>query len=75
MGKDKLLFTPGPLTTSETVKQAMMRDPGAASVRKMPVAQVANIVGPTLEQMSFRAQRGISLCTEADRSSRRAKAR
>ena len=27
--KDKLLFTPGPLTTSETVKQAMLRDLGS----------------------------------------------
>jgi 2-aminoethylphosphonate-pyruvate transaminase len=29
MEKDKLLFTPGPLTTSESVKQAMMRDLGS----------------------------------------------
>jgi 2-aminoethylphosphonate-pyruvate transaminase len=29
MEKRKLLFTPGPLTTSETVKQAMMRDLGS----------------------------------------------
>ncbi len=28
-GKDKLLFTPGPLTTSYTVKQAMLRDLGS----------------------------------------------
>jgi 2-aminoethylphosphonate-pyruvate transaminase len=27
--KDKLLFTPGPLTTSRTVKQAMLRDLGS----------------------------------------------
>ncbi len=27
--KDKLLFTPGPLTTSQTVKQAMLRDLGS----------------------------------------------
>ena len=27
--KDKTLFTPGPLTTSRTVKQAMLRDMGA----------------------------------------------
>src|SRR5881397_3152163 len=27
--RDKLLFTPGPLTTSLTVKQAMMRDAGS----------------------------------------------
>ena len=29
MTKDKLLFTPGPLTTSETVKAAMLRDSGS----------------------------------------------
>jgi len=29
MEKHKLLFTPGPLTTSDTVKQAMMRDLGS----------------------------------------------
>ncbi len=28
-GRDKLLFTPGPLTTSETVKGAMLRDLGS----------------------------------------------
>jgi len=27
--KDKPLFTPGPLTTSQTVKQAMLRDLGS----------------------------------------------
>src|SRR5687767_9948325 len=27
--RDKLLFTPGPLTTSQTVKQAMLRDVGS----------------------------------------------
>ena len=27
--KDKILFTPGPLTTSRTVKQAMLRDLGS----------------------------------------------
>jgi 2-aminoethylphosphonate-pyruvate transaminase len=27
--KDKVLFTPGPLTTSRTVKQAMLRDLGS----------------------------------------------
>jgi 2-aminoethylphosphonate-pyruvate transaminase len=30
--KDKLLFTPGPLTTSQTVKQAMLRDLGSRDV-------------------------------------------
>jgi 2-aminoethylphosphonate-pyruvate transaminase len=29
VGSDKLLFTPGPLTTSETVKSAMLRDVGS----------------------------------------------
>jgi 2-aminoethylphosphonate-pyruvate transaminase len=27
--QDKRLFTPGPLTTSQTVKQAMLRDLGS----------------------------------------------
>src|SRR6476659_6245070 len=30
--RDKLLFTPGPLTTSRTVKQAMLRDLGSRDV-------------------------------------------
>lgn len=30
--KDKLLFTPGPLTTSTTVKQAMLRDLGSRDI-------------------------------------------
>src|SRR5512133_1702487 len=30
--KDKALFTPGPLTTSRTVKQAMLRDLGSRDV-------------------------------------------
>lgn len=40
-GKDKLLFTPGPLTTSEPVKRAMLRDLGSrdtafiATIRKI----------------------------------------
>src|SRR5580658_5556702 len=29
LARDKLLFTPGPLTTSATVKQAMLRDAGS----------------------------------------------
>ena len=29
MTKDKLLFTPGPLTTSATVKEAMLHDAGS----------------------------------------------
>lgn len=30
--KDKVLFTPGPLTTSQTVKQAMLRDLGSRDI-------------------------------------------
>ena len=30
--KDKTLFTPGPLTTSRTVKQAMVRDLGSRDI-------------------------------------------
>ena len=30
--KDKMLFTPGPLTTSQTVKQAMLRDLGSRDI-------------------------------------------
>ncbi|HEX4541941.1 MAG TPA: 2-aminoethylphosphonate--pyruvate transaminase [Candidatus Acidoferrum sp.] len=33
MTRDKLLFTPGPLTTSETVKQAMLHDLGSRDAR------------------------------------------
>jgi 2-aminoethylphosphonate-pyruvate transaminase len=29
MSQNKLLFTPGPLTTSETVKESMLRDLGS----------------------------------------------
>ena len=29
VARDKLLFTPGPLTTSLSVKQAMLHDPGS----------------------------------------------
>jgi len=32
MAKDKLLFTPGPLTTSETVKSAMLHDYGSRDI-------------------------------------------
>jgi 2-aminoethylphosphonate-pyruvate transaminase len=32
LSKDKVLFTPGPLTTSRTVKQAMLRDLGSRDV-------------------------------------------
>ena len=30
--REKTLFTPGPLTTSQTVKQAMLRDLGSRDV-------------------------------------------
>jgi len=30
--KDKILFTPGPLTTSQTIKQAMLRDLGSRDI-------------------------------------------
>jgi 2-aminoethylphosphonate-pyruvate transaminase len=39
MEKQKLLFTPGPLTTSETVKQAMMRDLGSRDVEFLELAR------------------------------------
>ena len=37
--KDKPLFTPGPLTTSLTVKQAMLRDLGSRDVEFIGVVQ------------------------------------
>lgn len=37
--KDKVLFTPGPLTTSRTVKQAMLRDLGSRDFNFMKVLQ------------------------------------
>ena len=37
MRKPKLLFTPGPLTTSETVKQAMLRDLGSRDVEFLEI--------------------------------------
>jgi 2-aminoethylphosphonate-pyruvate transaminase len=39
MEKPKLLFTPGPLTTSETVKQAMMRDLGSRDTKFLEVVR------------------------------------
>jgi 2-aminoethylphosphonate-pyruvate transaminase len=39
MEKDKLLFTPGPLTTSATVKQAMMRDLGSRDAEFLEVVR------------------------------------
>ena len=37
--KDKALFTPGPLTTSQTVKQAMLRDMGSRDVEFIEIIQ------------------------------------
>lgn len=37
--KDKILFTPGPLTTSQTVKQAMLRDLGSRDVAFIEAVQ------------------------------------
>ncbi len=39
MEKKKLLFTPGPLTTSETVKQAMLRDLGSRDAEFLEVVR------------------------------------
>jgi 2-aminoethylphosphonate-pyruvate transaminase len=39
MNKPKLLFTPGPLTTSETVKQAMLRDLGSRDTEFLQVVR------------------------------------
>jgi len=38
-GKDKILFTPGPLTTSRTVKQAMLRDLGSRDLEFMEMVK------------------------------------
>jgi 2-aminoethylphosphonate-pyruvate transaminase len=37
--KDKILFTPGPLTTSQTVKQSMMRDLGSRDSEFIEIVQ------------------------------------
>ena len=37
--KDKPLFTPGPLTTSQTVKQAMLRDLGSRDIEFIRIVQ------------------------------------
>ena len=39
MEKQKLLFTPGPLTTTETVKQAMLRDLGSRDTEFLEVVR------------------------------------
>jgi len=50
--KDKPLFTPGPLTTSQTVKQAMLRDLGSRDIEFIGVVQdirneLLNVAGVT----------------------------
>lgn len=47
MSRDKLLFTPGPLSTSETVKRAMLRDLGSRDVEFL--ALIKNIRHRLLE--------------------------
>ncbi|MCP4363085.1 MAG: 2-aminoethylphosphonate--pyruvate transaminase, partial [Chloroflexi bacterium] len=37
--KDKILFTPGPLTTSRTVKQAMLQDLGSRDFKFIETVQ------------------------------------
>ncbi len=37
--KDKALFTPGPLTTSQKVKQAMLRDLGSRDTEFIAIVQ------------------------------------
>ncbi len=37
--KDKILFTPGPLTTSQTVKQAMLRDLGSRDIEFISIVK------------------------------------
>lgn len=37
--KDKILFTPGPLTTSQTTKQAMMRDLGSRDIEFITIVK------------------------------------
>jgi 2-aminoethylphosphonate-pyruvate transaminase len=37
--KDKILFTPGPLTTSRTVKQAMLRDLGSRDIEFISIVK------------------------------------
>ena len=38
-GRDKLLFTPGPLTTSARVKRAMLRDLGSRDAEFLAVVR------------------------------------
>jgi 2-aminoethylphosphonate-pyruvate transaminase len=37
--KDKILFTPGPLTTSQTIKQAMLRDLGSRDIEFISIVK------------------------------------
>ncbi len=57
--KDKLLFTPGPLTTSITVKQAMLRDLGSRDIEFInAVRQVRNallVMGEVSQAQGYEA--------------------
>ncbi len=52
MQKDKLLFTPGPLTTSATVKQAMLRDLGSRDFEFIEKVKFIRLRLPELGQVS-----------------------
>ena len=54
--KDKLLFTPGPLTTSEPVKQAMLRDLGSRDTAF--IATIAKIRNGLLGLAGLSQQQG-----------------
>ncbi len=42
-GREKLLFTPGPLTTSRTVKEAMLRDLGSRDMAFIETVRLSGI--------------------------------
>ena len=54
--KDKLLFTPGPLTTSEPVKQAMLRDLGSRDTEF--IATILKIRNGLLELAGLSQEKG-----------------
>lgn len=54
--KDKTLFTPGPLTTSRTVKQAMLRDLGSRDIEF--IALVARVRARLLQVAGTSKERG-----------------
>ncbi len=55
-GPDKLLFTPGPLTTSRTVKEAMLRDVGSRDAEFLAV--VADVRARLLALAGVSRERG-----------------